>query len=457
MTRIFSSIKWRFILIYIVVVLLTFGAVITITSAIVENKLLQRKISESMQSASDLSAAVTQNFSANNAKELYTFAVEQSEELGGRVLIVDKYGIVQTDSFSLLNGYQLSTNKEVVNVLTGAKEADYGFHKISGSGSSWTGYYVSAITQNAETKGAVLFSQSIQDVVAETNAVRLQYMGIYAISMAVTVVILYFFAQRQTEPLVALRESTLAISHGDFSKRVAVSGKGEIAQLGDAFNYMSDRVENMDRQSSEFVSNASHELKTPLSSVKILTESLIYQDDVPKEVYKEFMEEINREVDRMTNLINDLLLLTKLQSEEEGAKKELIAVDVLVEETMDMLVPLAQKKGIAMQFDAGFSGTFRGFGTNLSQAVRNLLENAIKYTQPGGEVGVKTYRDGDFLKIEVKDNGEGIPKEELGNIFERFYRVDKARSRDTAMPDLCNDNGIFGLWQNGVYGSSCRG
>lgn len=430
--RVFTSIKWRFILIYLVVVVLAFGLTTLITATIIENKLIQRRISECMQSVNELSSSVVQDLLSQNAANLYRFSVEQSNALEGRVLIVDRYGIVQIDSFSRLNSTYLSKNKEVVEVLAGNQEASYGFHKIEQANEkTWTGYYVSAVIENGEIIGAVLLSQSIQDVVNETDAIKRQYILIYAICTVIIILILYFFTDRVVEPLKSLRENVLALSGGDFSKRVEVRGADEVANLGRSFNLMAVRLENIDRQRNEFVSNASHELKTPLTSAKILLESLLYQEDIPEEIYKEFLGEINVEVDRMTDLINDLLLLTKMQSVEEGEKKDVVDVDHLVNEALESVYAIAAEKDIEMIFEPDVHQSLRAFSTYLRQAVRNLIENAVKYTEEGGQVIVHTYESGNDVCISVEDTGEGIPTSEFENIFERFYRIDKARARET--------------------------
>ncbi len=413
------------------VVVLSFGVVTVMTSAIVENSLVQRRVSDCLQAVNDFSVSISYDLSVNDARDLYASAVKKGLELSGRVLVLDRYGIVQVDSFSNLNGAQLPL-REVLEVLGGTKEASYGFHKVySDDTFVWTGYYTSVVVENSDIIGAVLFSQDIQDVIDDTNAIRQEYILIDAVATGIVAMLSYLFTNHISKPLEALRVGALALSQGNFSKRVEISGNDEVANLGNAFNTMAARLEDVDRQRSEFVSNASHELKTPLSSMKILAESVLYQDGLPEAVYKDFLADINKEIDRLTCLINDLLLMTKLQNLKGEQQMQPADVDRIVREVIRMLQVLANRKNIRVHFAPGLNGRLLCFPVQLRQAVSNLLDNAIKYTPAGGNVYIRTFKDGGEAKIEVMDTGEGIENSELSNIFERFYRVDKARARET--------------------------
>ena len=166
--------------------------------------------------------------------------------------------------------------------------------------------------------------------------------------------------------------------------------------------------------------------------MKILTESLLYEEGVDESVYKEFLGDINQEIDRMTALINDLLLMTRLQNLEKGKiKMEPAALDKMTAEILRGLQPIAEQKRIALEGALQFPGTVDCLPVYLRHAISNLVENAIKYTPDGGHVWVKTWRDGRNACVEVRDTGEGIAKEECSRIFERFYRVSKSRERET--------------------------
>jgi signal transduction histidine kinase len=194
---------------------------------------------------------------------------------------------------------------------------------------------------------------------------------------------------------------------------------------------MSERLENMDAERSEFVSNASHELKTPLSSIKILTESLLYQDGVEERVYKEFLTDINKEIDRLTSIISGLLTLARADSETEALTMDKILLSALVYKVVAAVKPIANEKEISLAYTVVSELEIECDALKVSLALTNLVDNAIKYTRKGGAVSVTVQRAGANAAIVVKDNGRGISEKDLPYIFDRFYRVDKARARDT--------------------------
>ena len=394
--------------------------------------MLHLRISDSAQKANDFSLSVAYDLSKNNAENLYKLAVEKGNDLNGRVLILDELGVVQIDSFSRLNGVQLS-HEEIREVLVERKDSAYGFHRIpQEEGKIWSLNYVSAIIENSEIIGAVVLVQSVQDVVQSVHSIQGNYYAIYLAVICILVVVFSFLINRILQPMQALKAGTEAISRGDFSRRVQVTGKDELAVLAEAFNTMAVRLEDVDRSRNEFVSNASHELKTPLTSMKILTESILYEDGVEESVYKEFLGDINREIDRMTALINDLLLMTKLQNiEESKMQMEKVSLDQMTEHVLQSLRVIAEKKHITLHQNLRFKNEVDCLPTYLQHAISNLVDNAIKYTADGGDVYVSTLKEDNIACVRVRDTGEGIAKAEQEKIFERFYRVSKSRARET--------------------------
>lgn len=393
--------------------------------------MLNQRVASRMQKVNDFSVGIAADLSAKNADKLYQAALEKGRELSGRALILNEVGVVQIDSFSALNGTKLSI-REVVEVLSATKDASYGFHKLQSEsgGSFWAAYYTSAIMTGGETIGAVVFSESIEDVVSKVESIRGDYLLIFIGATLLIFFLSYLSTNHISRPLTQLRESAIEISKGNFSTRVNIQGKNEIAQLGAAFNTMTSKLENVDKQRSEFVSNASHELKTPLTSMKILTESILYQDEVPKEVYQEFLGDIDREIDRMTALINDLLLMTKIENDEDTMEVEEASLDDIVAQAIALLTPIAKSKSIRLDYYP-LPVNIVCEPTRVRQAVNNLIENAIKYTGEGGIVSIRLDVGGGMAVVSVEDTGEGIEPAELEHIFDRFYRVDKARARET--------------------------
>jgi signal transduction histidine kinase len=240
---------------------------------------------------------------------------------------------------------------------------------------------------------------------------------------------------------------------GDLSVRVPEKGSGELRQLAENYNTMAAQLENLDRSRNQFVSNASHELKTPLATMKILLETMMYQPDMPGEVREEFMADMNHEIDRLTGIITDLLTLTRMDNKSDALKMEEIDLSGLTEETVRLLTPAARKRGQRLESSVAPDLRIRGDRTKLNQVLYNLIDNAMKYTQDGGEIHVSLEEKNDPAIWRVRDNGVGIPPEDQEHIFDRFYRVDKARSRETGGTGLGLSivRQLVGMHQGQVY------
>ena len=194
---------------------------------------------------------------------------------------------------------------------------------------------------------------------------------------------------------------------------------------------MSERIERQDKTRSQFVSNASHELKTPLSTMKILMETLIYQEPMDPAMTKEFLKDCNAEIDRLNRIVSDLLTLASVDSGNAQFNRQELRLKDLILEQARRLSPLARERGIELECSVKDSVEVSGDSFKLAQVIYNVIDNAIKYTPRGGSVRVDLFRQGKKAVIRISDTGIGIPAEDLPHIFDRFYRVDKARSRET--------------------------
>ncbi len=417
-----------------IVVALAFAAVAIVVVNMADEYLVTQRINEKRVEVNNIAIRMASSLYNLDANGMYELALQSSKQNGGRYIVLNTSGVALVDSFSKLNGKRL-TLMELSDVLSSRKDTAFGYHRIwdgtQEGGYFWSIYYTSAIVHEGTVIGALLYSDSIQDVVEQTS--RLTY-GIIMLSIGVclaVIVISLFLSGYITKPILKLRDVVQKISDGHFDQRVRVSGRNELAELGDAFNKMSERLENIDIQRGEFVSNASHELKTPLSSIKILVESLLYQEKYDERITKEFLGDINAEIDRLDNIISDLLAITRLDNQASPLNREMVSLARLLENTAAGLLPLAEKKKISMLLQAQNDIVLSCDPLKIRLAVANLLDNAIKYTQPEGKVVLRLYQAGGFAKIEVEDTGPGISEEHMAHVFDRFYRVDRARSRET--------------------------
>ena len=193
---------------------------------------------------------------------------------------------------------------------------------------------------------------------------------------------------------------------------------------------MSGRMKTLDDSRNEFVSNVSHELKTPLTSMKVLADSLLLQEDAPVELYKEFMGDMSEEIERENKIINDLLSLVKMDKTASTMNIKLENMNELVEKILKRLRPIAATRNVELVFESFRPVSAEVDETKISLAISNLVENAIKYNNENGWVHVSLNADHKNCYIEVADSGIGIPAEAQEHIFERFYRVDKSHSRE---------------------------
>jgi signal transduction histidine kinase len=418
-------------LINLIVAVVAFAAVTLVIAYLAEDYLVNIRIRDQLKSTNSVAVSMAPYLSSSNSLKMHELAEDSSKKYGGRFLVLNKTGIVQVDSFSMLNGQKLE-HKEVSDVLLGPGDTSYGFHKIvNDTGAFYSVYYTAAVVYNSETIGAVLFSDDIQDVVNITrDFVKVLIMISIAASLVFAVVSI-ILSGYITRPINDLKGVALSISRGNLHQRIRVSGKNEMAALANTFNTMSEKLENMDQKRSEFVSNASHELKTPLSSMKILIESLLYQDGVDEKIYKEFLGDINNEIDRLSEVITGLLTLARTDSETEALNLDKILLSELVFKSVTALKPIANEKRITLYYTVNNDLEIECDALKVMQAVMNLVDNAIKYTDSGGSVQVVLQKAGTDAAISVKDTGCGIPEQDIPYLFDRFYRVDKARARGT--------------------------
>ena len=222
-----------------------------------------------------------------------------------------------------------------------------------------------------------------------------------------------------------------AVDVGYTDKRIEIKGSTELRSFAAHFNSIMDKNNELDSSRSEFVSNVSHELKTPITSIKVLADSLNTQEDVPVEVYKEFMLDIVSEIDRENKIIEDLLCMVRLDRASSVLNISSVNMNELLELVLKRLKPLAAKKNIELLFESFRPVVAQVDEVKITQVISNLVENAIKYNNVDGWVHVSLNADHQFFYVRVEDSGIGIPKDSQGKVFDRFYRVDKARSRET--------------------------
>ncbi len=408
-----------------VVILLTFYLVMTSTLNLVGRSLYNDMTRYEMDRVNTLSVSFSGD--SEMADIRYKKVKEAARQIGGRLLIVDMDGKVTFDSENREVG-MLSALDEVESVRKGTHTSDMGFHQRS---AGWIGCFVCALSDgNGQRNGVLVLESSIEGTVADMNALRSRLLVIFFLAATGVLISAALVTSLLTRPVKALSEGIEKMSRGDYQTKVHVPGHGEMAQLAAAFNEMTEKVHSLDQMRNEFVSAASHELKTPLATMKILLESVLYEENMDKEVRNEFLTDIDREIDRLNRVVSDLLTLVRIDSNKMNLSRENMLLSDTIHESVERLHPQIERKKQNLRVMVEDDCEMMGDPGKLMQVCYNLIGNAIKYTPEGGNIQVRLYRDGRDARMEVSDDGIGIPEEDIPHVFERFYRVDKSRARE---------------------------
>ena len=433
-----ASIRLKILLAFFLIVGLSFFVAATSLTGLVSDYLFDQRTRDDSMKTEKLALAAAPLFQSVSANELNELLEENSASMDGRLILVDNDGKVQYDTFQNLCGQRILVD-EVLRVLAGEETEAYGIHapgrtvveEMSGEADAdYVAYSVHEMSGFQGRIGAALFVSRVQSMMDSLGTVRVQLERVFAVILVAALVMALILSRVLTNPITALSRTMRKMGKGDLSVRVPVKGSGELRELAENYNTMAAQLESLDKSRSQFVSNASHELKTPLATMKIMLESMIYQPDMPAEIRADFMKDMNHEIDRLTGIVTDLLVLTRLDNREE-MKKDTVNMSELTVETVHLLRPAAEKKRQTLEEDIQEGLLLYGDRSKLSQILYNLTDNAIKYTPEGGAVLVSLRQENGNVIWRVKDNGIGIPAEDQGHIFERFYRVDKSRQRES--------------------------
>jgi len=426
----FVSLRWKLVSTYLLLVVISILVINVFISQTILNIYIEQTKSNVLIRA-NIVANDIKNFmtldSENEATVYVNPIVEKySKEIKGRVIVVDKHGVVKGDSNKEFIGRNFK-HIEIQNALKGQTSANiYNFKEFGHV------LYVAvpAIVQN-KIVGATLISVSINDIYENLKQVNYNLCLISLACVSVIAVISFIFLDFSLRPVEGFTKAINSMAKGDFKQKVEINTNDEFKRMADAFNAMIMKLDQVDKQRNEFVANVSHELRTPISSIKLLSESLLHQNEDNIQIYREFMEDIAAEADRLNNIIIELLALVDLDKEKLQINYKTTYMNFLLEKIVNRLKPIAEKKNIKLNLKLDEKIQIKIDSDKIQQAIINIIDNAIKYTPEGGKVQVSLYTKDKWCVIEVRDNGIGIPESSLSQIFDRFYRVDKARSRKT--------------------------
>lgn len=343
----------------------------------------------------------------------------------GRIQIVDSSYQIITDTYRIYEG-KYCISKEVFQCFAGKSYSNI---------SEEDGYIelvlpiVSSSTQ--EVIGVLIASSSIANLQNRLSDMQ-RRMGTLQLVLGILLCAAgYVIAKVIERPFTKLIRTLTEINAGNMELTIANEGYTELRDINSGYSGAMKQLREIDRSRQEFVSNVSHELKTPITSIKVLTDTLLASEGAEEALYREFLTDIANEVNRENDIINDLLAMVRLDKGTDDMNIAQVNINTFVEDILRRLKPIAAGRNIEMTFE-----TFRPViaeidEVKLSLAIMNIVENAIKYNVDHGWVKVSLNADHKYFYVDVSDSGVGIPEDETEKIFERFYRVDKARSRDT--------------------------
>ena len=403
----------------------------TLFFASYEERMIQSRMTDLQNQCNILGRQLTNgNYMKDQSSGSLNSAIVQLADLyNGRIVIVNSELKIIKDTYALIEKKTL-ISEAVVKCFRGENRKIY----------DKAGQFIELTIPITETKaeqeeklivGAVVVSVPTTDLreekelLAEKARILTVVLGIMVV--AASGISAGIFARPFKKILVSVNK----ISAGYLTERVTINGYTEIEQISESINKMLDQIRILDESRQEFVSNVSHELKTPITSMKVLADSLLSQQEVSNELYREFMIDIADEIDRESKIITDLLSLVKMDKTSADMNITVVTINDLLELILKRLRPIAAKRNIELVLESFRKVTAEVDEVKLTLAISNLIENAIKYNKDDGWVKVSLNADHKFFYVKVADSGIGIPEDATERVFDRFYRVDKARSRET--------------------------
>ncbi|MBR6325569.1 MAG: HAMP domain-containing histidine kinase [Lachnospiraceae bacterium] len=345
----------------------------------------------------------------------------------GRVMIIAGNFHVIRDTYAIHEGKTM-ISEEVIRCFSGEStsyyDAEHGYIEL-------TVPIVDTTDEKSEVQGVLLTSVSDDSIVNMTQILNRNAWLLEMMMILVMFALSLFLSAMLVRPLDRITTAIKEVRAGYSNDPISVPDYAETVHIVDAFNDLLSRMSAVDQSREEFVANVSHELKTPMTSIKVLSDTLLATPDAPRELYEEFLQDIASEVDRENRVITDLLALVKM---DDKAAQEIrpaqVNINELTELTLKRLRPIARKKDVELILESAREVTAEVDEVRITLLITNLVENAIKYNKEHGEVHVLIDADHQAFSVTVSDTGIGIPEDSLPFIYDRFYRVDKSHSRE---------------------------
>ena len=442
---IFRSLKARLFVIILLVgiipsVFMCYGIVDNYEERAVENRVsvVQNQLmilANHLVSNNYLTTYQSEDQAYRNSREVIDAELEMLSNLyEGRVMIINKNFEIIKDTYGISEGKTI-ISEEVIKCFQGQNishyDAEHGYIEMTTPIIATTTTVEGADKNSTGTiTGVMLTSISNDSIVTTMELLNRKAFIMEIIMIMVIVALALILSNILTRPFNRVTEAINEVKAGYSDENISVPDYAETVHIVEAFNQLLGRMRALDESRQEFVANVSHELKTPMTSIKVLADSLLTQEDAPAELYREFMEDIVSEIDRENQIITDLLALVKMDKKVQELNIVSLNINELTELILKRLRPIARKKDVEVVFESMRPVVAEVDEVKMTLVMTNLVENAIKYNREHGWVKVVLDADHQYFTFEVSDSGIGIPEESLAHIYERFYRVDKSHSRE---------------------------
>lgn len=422
----FKSLRFRILIILIILGIVPSVIVTRMVISNYEDRAIAVR-AQKVRSQCDIlcSLLIKENYLNDSSSQIVNSKLELlSNVYGGRILLVDRDFKIVKDTYGVDEGTTL-LSPLVIKCFKGEEASHYDRKNQM--------LALAVPVKSPDVKqlqGAMLICASSGEIAATIDEVDQKSILIIGIIVALAILMGYVLSTVLVKPFARITKAIEDLTDGYQNEEISVPDYTETELITDAFNKMLNRMKVLDESRQEFVSNVSHELKTPLTSMKVLADSLVGQEGIPEELYQEFMGDITAEIDRENKIITDLLSLVKMDKKAADLNIEHMDINQLLEDILKRLRPIADKRNIDLILDC-----FRPVEADVDEvkftlAISNLVENGIKYNVDDGWVRVTLDADHKYFYVTVADSGMGIPEESIDRIFERFYRVDKSHSKE---------------------------
>lgn len=432
--NVITSMRFKvFVITFIAIIIPVIGSNFLIGKMAVNNYSKQRFEKFKAQNYILRNCILSENYMDNQDSEIAEAEMSQlAKGFEGRVEVINSDYIIIKDTYNSDEG-KTNISSSVIKAMTG--DEVYNYYEEQ----EYVEYVlpimstVTDVNGNSQTKilGA-MYTRYSTTAFKEFYYTILNYIVVIDLLLGVFALIMSWICSRiLVKPIKSIEESIERISTGNLKANIEEKGETEVKNIIREFNQMVEIIAKQDESRQQFVSNVSHELKTPITSMKVLADSLVGQENVPEELYQEFLTDIAKEIDRENDIITDLLNLVRMDSGNDKINISTVNINELVESTLKRLRPIAEVKNIEVVLESFRPVMADVDEVKFNMVVTNLVENAIKYNVTDGWVRVSLNADHQYFYLKVADSGIGIEDDQQEHIFERFFRVDKARARET--------------------------